>query len=361
MLCLIGCEQAPPPQPPGISGKPVTPAPQLTLNNAILEQANAQGQPLWKIQAERSFYTQNSQTAHLEKLRGNLFENGQIALEVSALSGEIEQNGEVIFLKGDIVARDKRNGAVFQAKELKWYPKEGVLKVKKNVQGSHPQLEISASEGKYYSRQQRLELIGNIVATSTKENIQIKTEHLFWELPQQKLKGDQPLEIVRYQKDIVTDRVLAGGLLIDLNKNTAQVEENVQLKSLEPPVRITASKAIWNYENRTLTIPTPVEITHTQEKVTINANQGEVDLKQQVAELQGGVKGKSLTKVAEIYSDKLVWQINQQTLKATGNVIYQQQDPPMQLKGPQAVGKLQDNTIVVSGNEGTKVVTEIIP
>jgi len=358
---LTGCIEAPPPPSPTPGVKKAVDGPQLTLNNAVLEQANAQGQTLWKIQAVRSIYSQNSKIAKLEQITGNLFQDGEVVLEVSAKSGDIEQNGEVIFLKGDIIATDKRNGAVFQAKELKWYPQEGLLKVNKNFRGSHPQLEISALEAKYYSRSQRLELIGNIIGTNTEEKIQLKTEHLYWELAQEKLKGNKPVEIVRYENNTVTDQVVANSLEIDFKKNLAELAGNIQFKSINPQVQVATNKASWNYQNRTINVPVPVEVKQQKEQLTMNANQAKVDLTKKVAYLEGGVKGTSLQKKAQIYSDQLVWSFEQEIINATGNVVYQQGEPKMQLKGVKAVGKLQDNSIVVSGNNNTKVLTEIIP
>jgi hypothetical protein len=57
----------------------------------------------------------------------------------------------------------------------------------------------------------------------------------------------------------------------------------------------------------------------------------------------------------------MMWEIPTQKLQASGNVIYQQVNPPFNTTGPTAVGRLQDQSIVVTGSAGTRVVTEIIP
>ena len=61
---------------------------------------------------------------------------------------------------------------------------------------------------------------------------------------------------------------------------------------------------------------------------------------------------------AQMTSDQLTWNVQQQTLLAEGNVNYRQQDPTINLRGPQAKGQLTNQTIIV---EGGRVVTEIVP
>jgi hypothetical protein len=57
----------------------------------------------------------------------------------------------------------------------------------------------------------------------------------------------------------------------------------------------------------------------------------------------------------------MAWEIQTQKIQASGNVIYKQVNPPFNVTGPTAVGKLQDQSIVVSSEPGKRVVTEIIP
>lgn len=54
----------------------------------------------------------------------------------------------------------------------------------------------------------------------------------------------------------------------------------------------------------------------------------------------------------------LTWYVPTQLVEATGDVVYQQAEPPASFTGQKAVGKLQEQNVVVSG--GT-VVTKIIP
>ncbi|MGK7955485.1 MAG: LPS export ABC transporter periplasmic protein LptC, partial [Crocosphaera sp.] len=130
----------------------------LKLQNATLEQSNADGEVLWKIQVDEAKYSPDRKTANLTAVKGNLFQDGKIVLRVKSDYGTIERDGAEIFLRENVVAVDPRNDAVLRSEEVEWQPEASLLTVRKNVRGSHPQLEASANEGKYNTREQKLEL-----------------------------------------------------------------------------------------------------------------------------------------------------------------------------------------------------------
>ncbi len=333
----------------------------LSLNNATLEQSNAQGQALWKIRAQKAVYSKDQKTAQLEKLTGNIFQDGEIILRISAQRGEIKKNGEKIFLKDKIIATDPRNGAVMRSEEVEWHPQEGLLMVRKKLTGSHANLDVSAKEGRYYSRKEHLELIGNIVATTKDPPLQLKTDHLFWQIPQEKVIGDRPIQIVRFKDQTITDQVVANRSEVDLKVNKAKLRRNVEFKSLDPPVQIATNLVVWDYKNRIVSSDQPVQLVHYRDQITITGNQAQVNLEQEVAHVKGKAKGFSSRNQAKLYSDELIWNIPTQILEALGNVIYEQTDPKFNLTGEKAVGKLQNKSVVVSGNSDDRVVTEIFP
>jgi lipopolysaccharide export system protein LptA len=104
-----------------------------------------------------------------------------------------------------------------------------------------------------------------------------------------------------------------------------------------------------------------VSIWHLQEQVRINGSQGQVDLQQKVAFLTGNVQGVATRNQAKLKTNQLKWEFANQLITAQGNVVYQQINPPLSLAGSSGLGRLQDQTFVVTGSRGSRVVTEIIP
>jgi len=333
----------------------------LVFNNVTLDQADEEGNPLWKIKAEKATYSQDQKTAIVENPTGDLFQDGKVVLQVSAKQGEIRQDGQIVFLRGQIIAKDLRNGTQLRGEELEWRPQEDLLIVRNNLKGEHPQLQASAKEGRYFSRKQQLELTGQVAAISKDPNLHMKTEHLVWHIQDQKVIGDQRIRMERYKDQTVTDTVEADKSELNQKTKVVTLQQNVQLKSVEPPLLMSSNSAVWNLNTQTVNSDQPLQIVQQKENLTLTANQGQIDLEEEVADLTGGVQGIATRNQAKLYSNQLRWNIPTQLMQASGNVIYQQVDPPLNTTGVTAEGKLQDQSIVVKGGAGTPVVTEIIP
>jgi LPS export ABC transporter protein LptC len=365
LLSLTGCRS----QSPSATQEQVQPKSpvsahsdtRLVLNNAVLEQSNVEGGTLWKLKAENTVYSDDQKIAYLDQVTGNLLQNNQLILQLSGKKAEVRDNGTIIFLRDDVIVTAPRNGAILRSDEIEWRPKENLLIIRKNLNGTHPQLSITAEEGRYYTDTSTLELQGNIIATTQEPSLQLNTEHLTWQIPQQKIWSDRNLEIVRYQGDTVTDRLVADKGEVELAKHTINLHNNIELISLKPQLQIATNFISWNYQNRIINTNQPIQILERQRQLTVTGNRGEINLQQQVARLDNGVKGLNPSKQSELYARQLIWNIPTETVEAIGNVIYEQADPQMNLTGDRAVGKLTENKIVVSSDkQANKQVTSVI-
>jgi len=333
----------------------------LIFKNITLDQADEKGHPLWKVKAKQATYSKDKKIARIEQPSGDLYQDGKIVLRVSASSGEVRQDGKLVLLEGQITATDTRNGAVFKGDNLEWHPKEDLLIVRNNLKGNHPQLQATAKEGRYFTRKQQLEMMGQVAAISKDPDLQMKTDYLTWQIKEQRVSGDKRIWIERYKAKTVTDRVEADKSQIDLKTKIAILQQNVQLTSIEPPLLMSSNSAIWNINAQIVVSNQPVRMIQQKENIVLTANQGQVDLKQKVANLTGGVQGFGSRNQAKLYANQMRWEMPTQKIDASGDVTYQQINPPLSTTGPSAVGKLQDQSIVVSSAPGKRVVTEIIP
>jgi LPS export ABC transporter protein LptC len=342
-----------------------TPEPQLqgniSLKKLVLEQNDDKALPLWKIKAQTATYSQDRKKAVVNLPEGTLFQDGKLVLEVSAKTGEIWEDGKQVFLKGDIVATDPRNGTVLRGQELEWRPKVDLLIVRNNVTGTHPQIQATAKSGRYLTRTQRLELTGDIIAKSPDPSLQLKTQHLIWQIPNQLVTADKPLEIQRYQQNQPRDRVTGNSGVVNLKTKTATIKQNVQLVSIDPPLQINGNSANWNLNTQKVTSDLPLKIWHRQEQVLVTANRGEVNLQQKTAVLTGNALAFANRNQAKLSTNQIEWNIATQQINTNSKVIYQQSNPPLKLTGSSGIGRLQNQTFVVSGGNNERVVTEIIP
>lgn len=334
----------------------------LVFNDVTLEQADPQGHPLWKVKAKQATYSQDKKIAKVQSPVGDLFQDGKLVLKVSAQSGEVQEDGQKIFLRGQIVATDPRNGAVFRGNEVEWRPKEDIMFIRNNLIGTHEKTEVSAKEGQYLTRKQQVELFSQVVGKSQDPALQLKTEHAIWQIPQKLVIGDRRIQIDRYKGTTVTDQAVGDQSQVNLATKIATIKNNVELASIDPPIQIASHSIVWDLNAQTAVSDRPVRIFQRQEQMTVTANRGQIDLEKKIAIATGGAQGFASRNQAKLYANQLTWDITTEQIQADGNVIYQQVDPPLHLNGPQALGRLQDQTITIVGNKSSgRVVTEIIP
>lgn len=333
----------------------------LTFFGVALEQFDEEGRPIWKVKAKQAQYTKEKEIGEVENPDGELYQDGKVVYTIKADKAKIQQDGKQLLLKGKIIAKDPRNGVVLKGNELEWRPEADLLIVRNQLKGSHKQLNSVAQEAKVKTREQRVEFSGKVVATSVDPQLQMKTEHLIWQIPQQKLIGDRPIEINRYQNNKITDRGRGNAAQVNLKTKVAILKPKAQLDLLDPNMQINSNSMIWNINQKNVKTNSPVRVFHKTENVTVTGNQAEMKIPEKTIYLRGNVKAIGERRQS-LKSQTLTWYLDQKLLAAQGNIVYRQIEPPLNFQGATAVGNLQTENIVVKGGDsGNRVVTKIIP
>ncbi|MBD2730096.1 LPS export ABC transporter periplasmic protein LptC [Nostoc sp. FACHB-892] len=333
----------------------------LTFFDVTLEQADEVGRPIWKVQAKKAKYTKEKQIGQAESPYGELYQDGKVVYQIKADVADIEQDGKQLFLKGRIFATDPSNGIILQGNELEWRPQDDLLIVRNQINGNHKQLQAVAQEARVKTREQRIEFSGGVVANSSDPQLQVRTEHLIWNIKEEKLIGNRPLEIDRYKDNKISDRGKGNSAEVNLKTKIATIKQNAQLELLDPPVQIISNSMTWNMKAETVTTNSPVRMFQRAENLTVTANQGEMKIPQKTVYLTGNVNAIGQRRQS-LKSNTLTWYLDNKLVEAQGNVVYQQVDPRLNFTGETAVGNLQTENIVVKGGSSSgRVVTEIIP
>ncbi len=341
-----------------------TPSPieaKLELDNLSFEQVDKQGKPWWKVRAQHGVYSPDKKRAKVTNLEGDLYQDGRVILHVTAKTGEVEQEGEKVVLRGDVVTKETRNNLILIGQEVEWQPKVDLLTIRDRVQANQPKFQANANEGKYLSRKQQMDLYGKITTFSQDPRLAMQTEHLTWFVKDQKVIGDRPTQIQRYQGKQITANVVANGFSTVIDRKIINLQGKVQLNATKPLIQANGESFSWNLDRELVTADRPLTIVHQQEAVTFNANSGELDLKASTATLTGNARGLATRNQAKLRADRLIWEITSQQLVGTGNVVYQQINPLIKFTGTRSIGKLQDQSIVVSSDGKQQVQTEFIP
>ena len=333
----------------------------LTFFDVSLEQADEVGRPLWKVRAKRAKYTKEKKIGQAENPYGELYQDGKVIYQIKGNQADIEQDGKRLFLKGKIFATDPNNGVVLQGNELEWRPQENLLILRNKFNSAHKQLQASAEEARVKTREQVIDFFGKVVTNSTDPQLQMQTEHLIWQIKQEKLIGDRPLQFVRYKNKQITDRGKGNSGEVNLKTKIATITKNAQVELLDPPVQILSDSITWNMTTENVKTNAPVRIFQRTDKLTVTGNQAEMKIPQKTVYLTGNVNAIGQRRQS-LKSQTLTWYLDKKLLEAQGNVVYRRVDPPLTFNGATAVGNIQTENILVSGGKsGDRVVTEIIP
>ncbi|NJK56769.1 MAG: LPS export ABC transporter periplasmic protein LptC [Pleurocapsa sp. SU_5_0] len=333
---------------------------QLVLNNAVLEQSNKKSNTVWKIKADKIVYSEDKQTATLDQVVGNLLQNGAVILKVSAESGEVKQQGNIILLNNKVIASDPRNGSVISSEAVEWRPQDNLMLIKSKLTGNNPNLEVFADSGKYFTDIEKLEIQDNVVATSKQPPLQLTSDRLEWNIPAQQIISPGDIKLVHYdQNQTIIDQLVSDRAELNLRKKQATLTKNIDLITSDPQLQIATDFLIWNYQTRIGKTDRPIQILNRDRHISLTGNKGEINLPQQLAKLEDGVRGINQVKAAELYARQITWNIDTEEIEAMGSVIYEQADPKARLTGEKASGALGDNNIVVT-SDGKQPVTSVI-
>ncbi|MEA5469778.1 LPS export ABC transporter periplasmic protein LptC [Spirulina sp. 06S082] len=361
LLVLSACQPPKPPESTQTQPTPITEK-QAILEDATIENTSETGELLWRVNAKNVIYSEDGKSARFETITGNVLQNDELIVQLSADRGEMVNDGEKMILHDNIIVRDLRNGAIVRGKEMEWLTKENLIIARDNFTGSHEELEVTAKEGRYFTLTQRLELKGKVIATGTKNPMQMRTEEAVWELPAKKLTTKTKMQADRYDENKkITDRILADKAEMNLETQVVVLQGNVRSNSVDPPVQVASDSIIWNMKGRSILANKPVRIVHNTENTVINANEGLINLKENVARLKGGVRGINASRQADLYANEVVWAIDQRRIDAQGNIIYKQVNPPLEMTGTQAVGAIDLDRVTVTRGENKRVVTQFVP
>ncbi|MEO1068908.1 MAG: LPS export ABC transporter periplasmic protein LptC, partial [Cyanobacteria bacterium J06638_6] len=340
------------------------PEPGLTLRDVTLEQPDEQGQLLWRVKGKEVTYSSDQQVAFITRPDGDLFQDGEIIYEVTADTGEVRENGSVILLRGNIVATGVKNGSILRGNEMEWRPQDDVLIMREQITGTHPQLRATANEARVFNRENRMELEGDVVATTvvadpdTEPWIKLQAQELTWFWSEERIDSTQPLRVEQFKQDTITDVVTGQRGSVDLAEQLVTLREQVAMQMLELPLNMTSEALDWQVDREKVTVNQPLTLVHPENRVRVTARQGRMDLAEQQIYLSDQVVAVGEQNQSRLTSDRMNWNVDTETIVAEGQVNYRQINPTVNLNGSRAVGRLDDQTIVVDGG---RVVTEIVP
>lgn len=336
----------------------------LSLSDVVLEQQDDNGQLLWRVKTTEVSYSSDNATANVASPEGELYKDGQLLYRVKADSGIIQENGQIIVLKGNIVANGVQSKAELRGDFLEWQPSQALMVMRDSVTGSHPQMRLQANEVRIFDRESRMELEGKVIASTVVEDLQtdpwlkLQSEAMEWHWELENIASQQPLKVERLQSGRVTEVLTGQRGQADLAQNRVTITDEILVRALDIPLEIASEQAIWSADEEKIDVDRPLRIVNEEDQLTLTAQQGQLDLAAQTVFLTQDVLVLGEKNDNRLTTDRLTWNLADQTVLAEGNVNYRQGNPVVTVRGPRATGRIEEQTIVVDGG---RVVTEIVP
>jgi LPS export ABC transporter protein LptC len=336
----------------------------LTLRDVTLEQPDEEGNLLWRVDAETVTYSPDNRNAQVTRPEGELYRDGELLYRVRAQQGEIRENGEFMYLRGNIVATGVQNQAVLRGNELEWRSGSEVMILRDGVTGTHPQLRATADEVMVYDQVQRMDLTGEVVAQTVVADpqaepwLKLQADALQWRWEAEEVESTEPLRVERFLNESITEVATSNQGLVDLAINRVTLTDNVLVQMIELTLKLVSDRAVWNVDEEQVLAEQGLRVDSTEQAVTLTAQRGRLELGADTVYLNEDVVAVSRRNDGRLSANSLVWNLADQTVVAEGAVNYRQNNPAITVRGPRALGRIEAQTVVVSGGN---VVTEIQP
>jgi len=124
-----------------------------------LRQQDLLGRPVWTLTSPEARYDLDSRIARADQPRGTIFRDGLAAYRLTASSGTVLNDGQVVLLEGDI--RLEQLGArplLIHASRARWLPRRNLLELDRHPEAFDGSNRISSRRARYLFDQETLEL-----------------------------------------------------------------------------------------------------------------------------------------------------------------------------------------------------------
>ena len=337
----------------------IDPLEDLVFTDVTLEQANSEGQVLWKLESVRATYQDDQQIALVETPFGILFRDDEATYEVEAINGEVYQDGEKILLWDQVKITHLATQAVLKGDRLEWYPQQELLVIQGNLVGTYEDLEFTANQGHYHGLDEIITLEGEIVAILQDSDLRLTTDYLEWQVAAETVTGPNPTLIERFDPEdpeTVVEWAKGDSLQVDLATERSTLSPNAQVSLNSPPLDITSDTLTWDALQDLVETDKPLDILHRDNKIAVSADRGSMTLETEVVNLEGNVNGFNPQEQARLLANQVTWKIQDQWVEAKGEVTYTATNPNLVITGDVAVGQLDKGTIKVEDSQAVKTV-----
>jgi LPS export ABC transporter protein LptC len=150
------------------------PAPQeeaaqpFVFRSLNLRQKDPSGRPLWELSSPEARYDLTRRVAQARDLRGVIYARGTAIYRITATSGTVINDGEVVQLEGPtLLQRIGPKPLLVSANRVRWYPKQERMEIDRRPRASQGDLRLTSERARFWIQEDKLELLGRPVLERT--------------------------------------------------------------------------------------------------------------------------------------------------------------------------------------------------
>ncbi len=246
---------------------------QLTFQTLNLQQAGADGQLLWKLQAQQAVADPQTRRVQVQQLVGDIYDQGKPRYRVTAAQATVREQADTLEMQGQITATDAQDKTVIQAQALLWRPQPQELVLKGNLEFRQPQIQVKAQEATVRLRQNQLALRKKVQVTHQKPALQITGEALDWQWRAGQVQALQPVQIIYTPQQLV---VQAGRGQMDFPNQVLRLTQGVT--AVSPRGQLQAQVVEWRLSAQEVTASGNVVYRQNNPPLTVTGTRAEGNL-----------------------------------------------------------------------------------
>ena len=292
----------------------------------------------------------------------------QVALQGDRLVWQQKDQVIQAIGQGRVSQVEPEQQTALQAERVVWQQKDQVIQAMgnarvKQVEGGQT-TDLQAQTLVWQRKEQVLRAEGNVVAVGQAEGVRVQTQRAILQQKAGLLTSDVPTVMERYDCSsgacMVSDRASSNRVDIRMAERVVFLRGNAKITLADPALDATSESMAWHMKDQRLIADQPVTVVNKTDGVVLQGNYGDVDMKAQVANLVGNVRGRSLQNQARMRSERLFWAMKEEQVQLVGNVFYQQADPPLTSTGDRAAAVLKNGVFVLLSGPGQRARTTFV-
>ncbi len=335
--------------------------PGSSLADITLTEFDETGKLLWEVKAKRADYRQEKRIADVKGVSGKFYRDGKPIIEATGSTGTLDQVTQIVTLAGQVKALAVDENITMKAAQMTWESKKDLLTATGDlqIQNQDPKtnrvITITGKSLQAKPGANTFTLEKDVLAIATKPALEIRTDRITWTAAKKRVFSDSPIKVLQ-TKDAMQLTAKTGEWQLEHNIVIAKGDVVAEDKKLD--LQINGSQMQWDIEKEQVSLPEAFRAVSVSRGITVSAEKGAAQLKDQSIELTGNVNAGFSSTQGNVRCDQVAWTIPSQTIIAKGNLFYEQPQNNLRISGQEAIANLEMQTVAVTGSE---VVSQFVP